>query len=85
MTSELMRPLGAEKATHDWKRLCFNSEHSDSINKKSGDHFIGLWDGTSLQSNRVKFSLNISTDLKLRLFSKLNQSEGKINSKRFPK
>lgn len=59
-----MRPL----ATHDWKRLYFHLEFSDSVNKKNGNNFIGLWDGMPQQINGVNFSININAELELHYF-----------------
>lgn len=62
-------------------KLYVNLKCGDSINNKSGDHFMGPWDGIPPQINAVKFSISISADLKLCLFSKLEQTKGKINNK----
>lgn len=40
---------------------------------------MGLRDGIPLQTNGVEFSISTSADLKLCLFSKLEQTKGKIN------
>lgn len=42
---------------------------------------MGLWDSIPPQTNEVKFSISISADLKLCLFSKLEQTKEKTNNK----
>lgn len=68
-----------KRATYKWMKLYVNLKCGDSVNNKNGNNFMGLWDGIPLQTNGVEFSISTSAGLKLCLFSKLEQTKGKIN------